>query len=165
MSLGLWCDGVPCNWDRNKSIETVSLNFPGLAGEYRSMRIPLCSILRDHISEHTFDDIMEVLAWSLTACGTGDAPPIRHDDREFDVSLGDRRSRSKDDREQDRGELKKLLVRGALVEVRGDWKMMAEVFKLPKHNENAGICWKCPCTLREVLPFFYCLPPKGSSHG
>ena len=29
LALGLWGDGVPCNWDRTESVETVSLNLPG----------------------------------------------------------------------------------------------------------------------------------------
>jgi len=30
LGLGLWLDGVPCNWDRSASLEVVAINFPGL---------------------------------------------------------------------------------------------------------------------------------------
>ena len=143
IGLGLWCDGCPCNWDRTKSVETVSLNLPGLAGEHASMRIPIVSILRDHIGENTFDDIMDIIQWSLHWCALGTGPPCRHDNRAFDARYGDKRRKPS----------QPLLTNAALCEVRGDWKMMSEVFKLPKHNENAGICWSCPCTPQEVVFF------------
>ena len=31
LALGLWMDGVPCNWDRTDSLEVFSLNFPGIS--------------------------------------------------------------------------------------------------------------------------------------
>jgi hypothetical protein len=39
-----------------------------------------------------------------------------------------------------------------LVEVRGDWKMMGDIFRFPRHNTTSGICWRCkttPATMRE----------------
>jgi hypothetical protein len=30
MGLGLWADGVPCNWDRTESVEVFTLNVPGI---------------------------------------------------------------------------------------------------------------------------------------
>ena len=143
VGLGLWCDGCPCNWDRSKSVETISLNLPGVSGDNKSLRIPLVSILRDHVSENTFDDLMAVIAWSLTHCARGTTPVCRHDEREFHSRYGDLPSYRKSG--------VALQVKAALSEVRGDWKMMSEVFKLPKHNENAGICWSCPCTKAQVF--------------
>ena len=143
VGLGLWCDGCPCNWDRTKSVETISLNLPGLSGENKALRIPLVSILRDHVSENTFDDLMEVIAWSLSHCASGRTPVCRHDEREFHTRYGDLPSVRKSG--------VALQVKAALCEVRGDWKMMSEVFKLPKHNENGGICWSCPCTKAQVF--------------
>ena len=143
VGLGLWCDGCPCNWDRTKSVETISLNMPGLPGENKTLRVPMVSILRDHVSENTFDDLMEVIAWSLTHCASGRTPVCRHDEREFHTRYGDLPAFRKSG--------VALQVKAALCEVRGDWKMMSEVFKLPKHNENAGICWSCPCTMAQVF--------------
>ena len=144
IGLGLWCDGCPCNWDRTKSVETVSLNLPGLAGEHASMRLPIVSILRDHIGENTFDDIMDVVQWSLHWCALGTGPPCRHDNRCFAERYGDPHRRPN----------QPLLTKSALCEVRGDWKMMSEVFKLPKHNENGGVCWSCPCTPQQAVCFY-----------
>ena len=31
LGLGLWMDGVPCNWDRTDSLEVFSLNLPGIS--------------------------------------------------------------------------------------------------------------------------------------
>ena len=145
IGLGLWCDGVPCNWDRTQSVETISMNLPGLSGEYKNFRIPLVSLLRSHIGEHTFDDLFEVITWSLLHCARGVSPVCRHDDKEFDIRYGDRRKNDY------RHPGEPIGVRAALCEVRGDWKMMSEVFKFPYHNESAGICWSCPCTKREVV--------------
>jgi hypothetical protein len=38
------------------------------------------------------------------------------------------------------------------VEVRGDWKMMGDIFRFPRHNTKSGICWRCkttPANMRE----------------
>lgn len=42
LGVGLWLDGTPCNWDRSESVETIAMSFPGLAGKYGALRIPLC---------------------------------------------------------------------------------------------------------------------------
>eukprot|EP00972_Heterocapsa_arctica_P000940 130473-Heterocapsa_arctica.AAC.1 len=39
-------------------------------------------------------------------------------------------------------------LHGLLVEVRGDWKQLKEVFRFPQFNEVAGICWLCTATPR-----------------
>eukprot|EP00971_Amphidinium_carterae_P282577 5609913-Amphidinium_carterae.1 len=36
--------------------------------------------------------------------------------------------------------------KAAVVEWRGDWKMMAEIVGLPTWNTKAGMCWRCTCT-------------------
>ena len=72
------------------------------------------SIFRDHISEHTFDDIFEVITWSLHQCAEGTTDVCRHDDREYHQRYGDGHRRAR----------QPLLVKSALCEVRGDWKMM-----------------------------------------
>lgn len=41
IALGLWGDGVPCNWNREESLEVLTLNLPGLSGEAAKMRLPL----------------------------------------------------------------------------------------------------------------------------
>ena len=44
LALGLWGDGVPCNWDRSGSLDCVSLNLPGLQGRWRNLRLPITCI-------------------------------------------------------------------------------------------------------------------------
>ena len=33
LALGIWGDGVPCNWDRSESAECFTMNFPGQSGK------------------------------------------------------------------------------------------------------------------------------------
>ena len=44
LGLGLWLDGVPCNWDRSASLEVVALSLPGLPEESKNFRLPLTVI-------------------------------------------------------------------------------------------------------------------------
>ena len=40
-----------------------------------------------------------------------------------------------------------------LVEVRGDWKLYSDVFRLPAWNSKAGCCYRCtatPVTIRDT---------------
>ena len=116
VALGIWCDGVPVNWDRTESVETVSLKFPGQPGKYKSLRLPVTSVSHKQFSEHTWDDIMEVVAYSLISCATGCRPRGRHDFREWLASDVKRKKLVA------AGDLA-LGVRAALCEACGDWKM------------------------------------------
>ena len=140
--LGLWGDGVPVNWDRTESVETVSLNLPGKTGEYSTLRIPLTAISRKQVGEHTWDDICAVLHWSLVRAADGNFPSVRHDGTPF---------RKSDSYRKKRLVQPSMGYKAALVEVRGDWKFFAEVFRFPKWNENAGLCWRCSCTPDQVF--------------
>ena len=144
VGLGLWGDGVPCNWDRSESVEVFSLNLPGQDGEYKPLRIPITALSRKQVSTHTWDDILAVVHWSLVQCASGQWPAARHDGRPWRQS----------DKKRVRKAGQSLGVRAALVEVRGDWKMFGEVFHLPKWNTNAGCCWRCPCTPDQVTDPF-----------
>ena len=138
--LGLWGDGVPVNWDRTESVECFSLNMPGQPSRYKSMRLPLTGISRKQIGPNTWDDILAVVAWSLQFCGSGAWPKVRHDNVPWLASDNNRKGKAGNS----------LGVRAALVESRGDWKYFGEVFHFPKHNTNAGCCWKCTCTPAQV---------------
>ena len=142
VALGLWGDGVPVNWDRTESVETLSLNLPGQAGQYKPLRLPITAVSRKQISENTFDDMMTVIAWSLVKLGAGTRPTARHDDSGW-LKSDCRRARAAE-------KSIALGVRAALVEVRGDWKMFGETFHFPKHNTKDGLCWLCTCTPDEV---------------
>jgi len=148
--LGLWGDGVPVQWDRAESIETLSLNLPGQSGQYKSLRLSLVSLSRKHISAHTWWDIGAVLAWSFRACATGVWPTARHDGADWLPS----------DCKKQRGRparrcAQSIGIRSALCEIRADWKFFAEVFKFPAHNLGSGHCWMCRTTPAQVCKHFY----------
>ena len=138
LGLGLWGDGVPYNYDRTASIDIFSLSVPGFhSGAFMNMRIPLFALDHKHVVKGaTLDDLMEVLAWSFTCLALGKYPVARHDNSPFNSS--------------DRSRLKQagssINLHGILVECRGDWKQLKDVFRFPQFNENAGICWLCTCT-------------------
>ena len=37
IGLGIWGDGCPCNWDRTRSLEVLSMNLPGTTGEFKNL--------------------------------------------------------------------------------------------------------------------------------
>ena len=56
--LGIWSDGVPCNFDRTQSLEVVAMSFPSLPG----IRVPLFVIKKCfQIKQCTMDSIFRVL--------------------------------------------------------------------------------------------------------
>ena len=145
MPLGLWGDGCPCQWDRSESIEAVNLNMPGQSGEYKQFRLPPVSFPKKHVGEHTWNDVFEVLCWSLRALACGVPPSNRHDGspwRKSDLW----RTRGHPNRSQE----PQIIQRAVLCEVRADWVFHTAVFHLPAHNRVAGNCWLCDTTPAEV---------------
>lgn len=141
LPLGLWGDGVPVNWDRTESVDTISINLPGQVGKFKPLRLPVVGLSHKQLSENTYDDIMEVVAWSFQSCAEGVSAVERHDHRDWLESDKTRAKKAGTD----------LGIRAALCEVRGDWKFFGEVFSFPKHNTKAGCCWKCRITPEEVI--------------
>lgn len=137
--LGLWGDGVPCNWDRTESVEVVSLNLPGQGGQYKNLRLPVTALSRKLVTDGTWDDIMAVVAWSLQYAAIGKFPAARHNGSPWLPS------------DVKRANKENSFLKGCLVEVRGDWKFFGETFCFPKWNTKAGMCWRCTCTPEEVL--------------
>ena len=135
---GLWGDGVPYNYDRTVSIDVFSLSVRGFhSGALMNMRIPLFVLDHRHVGKGaTLDDLMEVLAWSFTFLVLGKHPVARHDNTPFHTRSG--RSRLKQAGSS-------INLHGILVECRGDWKQLKDVFRFTQFNENAG-CWLCACT-------------------
>ena len=137
LGLGLWIDGCPYNWDRSESLEVISLNFPGIAGESKNLRIPLTAIPKEFVATgETIYDLMEIIVWSLHQLAIGKFPSRRHDNEDWNSNDDKRRLLAGKD----------LNMQAALVEVRGDRLMMKEVFGLPAHNEKSGCCWLCAAT-------------------
>ena len=147
LGLGLWCDGVPCNYDRTESLEVFTLNFPGFGGATKNLRVPITCINRRWVQkEQTFDDILEIVTWSLKACALGRMPAARP---------GNQPWRRREDRHRQKCSGDDLPLLAVLAEVRGDWKMYKETFRLPAHNENSGICFLCTCTPQDIRPYMH----------
>ena len=142
LALGLWSDGVPCNYDRSQSFEVLTLSLPGLPPEMRTLRIPLFGIKKHHsIKQETMDDVMSVICWSLEALATGTFPNQRHDGAPWQKGEHFNRQRKAG---------KSIGCKALLTQIRGDWKMLKDIFRLPQHNEKEGCCWKCPCKPENV---------------
>lgn len=135
VGMSFWCDGCPANWDRTESIEVWALSFPGIP-EFQALRLPITVISKKYcIGEHTFDDILEILAWSMKHCAGGIFPSCRHDMSSFGIMDAGRQKKA--------GQQLAGGICAALCEVRGDWKMMKEVFRLPGWADAGGCCSKC----------------------
>ena len=138
LGIGLWADGTPCNWDRSETVETLSMNFPGLIGEYRNLRIPVTALSKKNVCENTWSDIHVVVKWSLEVLATGGWPTCRHDGSAWRKSDGKRTALRE-------------IQRSCLVEVRADWDWMAKVWGFPPNRFKVGCCWKCTCTPDQVM--------------
>ena len=137
LGMGIWGDGAPTQWDRSETIDVISVNFPGLTGKYKGLRIPLVALPHSRVCAETWLDIFEIIKWCLTILATGAWPTCRHDGSPWQKSDNCRKTA-------------RPFPRAALVEVRQDWKFAVEVFGFPAHNTAEGCCWKCTCTPRQV---------------
>ena len=143
LGLGLWGDGAPTQWDRSESIDVISVSLPGSL-KYKTLRIPLVVLPHSRVCSETWEDLFKIIKWSLIILATGVWPSKRHDGTAWHASDSCRVSA-------------RPLLRGALVEVRQDWKFAAEVFGFPAHNTADGICWTCKCTPQEVQGLSICV--------
>ncbi len=147
--IGLWGDGVPVNWDRSESVDTLAMSLPGQDGEFKTLRLPIVGLSKKQVTEETWYDIMSVVLWSLQQCALGAYPTRRHNGTPWQDS--------------DKGRAKlqgPMGFRGALGEVRGDWDFMAAVYRFPRHNLLVGCCWKCHATPNQVRGLSKEYPPK-----
>ena len=142
VGYGLHCGGVPHSWDREEGCEVFSINLPGLAPPFQNLRIPLLSLPHSCFGPNTWDDVMEEIAWSCRFMWHGVNP--EKDLRGAVFTNPSRRKKAGT----------ALRYHACVVEMRGDWKMLAETFHLPRWNEVGGICWDCPCTVAEVARAF-----------
>jgi len=138
LGMGLWGDGAPTQWDRSESIDVLSISFPGLGGLFKGLRVPLVVMPHSKVCSETWDDVFAIIKWSLTVLATGRWPTCRHDGSEWNATDKCRKTA-------------RPFPRGALVEVRQDWKFANEVFGFPAHNTAEGCCWACKCTPEKVL--------------
>ena len=144
VSISLWGDGVPFSWDRKQSVEVWTLSFPGLIKkEYRDIRICLTAMPHRCTLKATQDDVFKILAWSFQALATGRYPCQRADGTPFLEAEGWRKKRAGQE-----------LLRGAVIEIKGDWKQLQQCFSVPgwMSSPRKPICWRClaskePCML------------------
>ena len=135
VSLSLWGDGVPFSWDRKRSADLWTLSFPGLQRkEYRDIRICLTAMPHHCVVKSTQDDLMKIFAWSLKALAVGRFPTARADGSEWLPQERWRRQRGG-----------QVLIKGALVEMKGDWKQLVQCFSIPSWMKAPAkpICWRC----------------------
>ena len=52
LGVSLWCDSVPCNFDRSQSVECTTIGFPGLPGIHKNLRIPLIGFNKRCVQRH-----------------------------------------------------------------------------------------------------------------
>ena len=140
LGFGLHGDGVPCNYDRTESVMVTSINLPGLTGRNGRLRIPLI-ILPDHtISDNTFDDIYEVIAWDMRSLLTGARSICRHDGSPWHPNLDRTRAKLRGDRD----------FRSCLVQVRADWEWLQKCYHFPGSTSCTGLCWMCKVKKSQV---------------
>jgi hypothetical protein len=157
IGVGLWCDGVPCNWDRSKSVEVLTMFLPGLEGQHAAMRFPITALPKNFVHKDcTYEDIFKIIVWSMEALGAGTWPSVRHDQQTW--SLSDKA------REKKAGQA--LGISGVLCEVRGDWSMYSSIFKLGGWSKKKHCCWKCDCNRDDMFDFTQSAPwrSKRMSH-
>ena len=134
VALGLWLDATPCNWDRSESIESICLSLPGLSGQQAALRLPLCAVLKRHlVKQHTQDDLLKVVSWSLGCCLSGVMPRQRHDNTPW------RNTDSKRAKLQG----KPIGVQAICCEVRADWACLKTTFRMPGWKETNNCCFRC----------------------
>ena len=144
LGLGLWTDGVPCNWDRSQSLECFSLFFPGWVGSFGKLRIPLLVIQKRFVVQQaTFDDVCAVLKYSFDALAAGVFPSQRHTGESWLPTDSKRKWFSG----------KSIGVRGALCEIRGDWQMYSSMFRLGSWSSANHCCWKCTADRNGIKQF------------
>ena len=138
VSLALWGDGMPYSWDRRRSVDTWTLSLPGLSNkEFRDIRISLTALPHHFVERETQDDILKVLAWSFQMLSTGQYPAMRADGQAWGPEDAWRKKRAG-----------QPLLKGFLLEVKGDWKQLASCFDVPSWSGKASapICWRCKAT-------------------
>lgn len=136
ISLGIWGDGVPCNWDRSQSMDMFTMFMPGLPPGLQELRVPLCALnMKYVVVGNTFDDICAILAWSFQQCALGKMPSCRHDGSQFNKTDCKRKLQANT-----------AIPRAILAEVKGDWAFFKQCFRYPQHNEKGGICFRCRTT-------------------
>ena len=143
VSLSLWGDGVPMSWDRKKSVDLWTLAFPGLEEKvHRDVRVCLTAMPHENVCRETQDDLMGLLSWSLQQLAAGRYPLRRHDGEDWSTEDSWRKQRAG-----------QPLIKGAVVEIKGDWKQLHFCFAVPgwMSSPESPLCWRCHATKRSLV--------------
>ena len=135
ISVSLWGDGVPFSWDRKKSADMWCFSLPGMGHKpYQDLRIVITSVPHESVTRESQDGIMEVLSWSFACLAKGLWPEQRHTGMPWEPEDFWRQKKGGQE-----------LVRGAVLEVKGDWKQMSHCFGVPSwtRSPHMPICWRC----------------------
>jgi hypothetical protein len=152
--LGFHSDGVGYTTTMRaggtKGVMAASLNVVSAGSDrLRNLRRPLFTIAKTRLCTcgckgfHTFQRVMEVMAWSFGFLVKGSAPSCRHDGEPW--SEHDRKSRIMGGA---------AIPRAALLQVRGDWENLEEMFRVRSVNSNQ-FCWLCDAEKSRNTPFTF----------
>ena len=110
------------------------MSFPLLGTD---LRLPLIAFPKKFMTKdnQTYDELMEIVAWSFKQLDIGKMPGVRHDGGfQKNQDVWRKKHAGKD------------LQKGRVVEVRGDWLCYKSCFRLPGWADKSGCCWKCNMT-------------------
>ena len=130
MPLGLHGDGVP--FTKKDSLELISFNF---LAQPHGWRVPFTGISKGYVchcgclGKHRWDDILQVLAWSLRALCAGVFP-----------ILGPKGEALEGKRQESGGQ--PMALTAVLCQVRGDWPVFKAAFSFPAWHSKEGVCWQ-----------------------
>ena len=120
-----------------RSIAVVSMNIiSGSEVEVRNQRHILFAVSKGKLCDccmgfHSYQKLLDVIAWSFRCLSQGRSPSLRHDGAAFT-----------DDDVKDRLPKHAVVPHFALLQARGDWEWIAQAFRLPWPSSSA-CCWKC----------------------
>ena len=153
-ALGFHADGVQYSSSMRaggaKSIVAASMNvISAPSRKQRHRRQPLFVVSKHRICQcgcggfHTYQDIMEVMAWSFGCLASGRAPSCRHDGSAWQQDEVGRRIG--DDIN---------IPQAAFLQVRGDWESFEQLFRVRSVNSDK-FCWMCEATQTTLGPLHY----------
>jgi len=141
--LGVHGDGVP--YTKKDSLEMLSYNF---LSHPTADRIPFTGVSKRFVCKcgckgrHTWNALLLVFAWSVkmllagtVSCYLPDGQAIAEHDRNLVPGF-------------------KLCCRAVLMQCRGDWPFLKQLFAFPAWNSDC-ICWQCKCNKSDT-PFTDC---------
>eukprot|EP00959_Pyramimonas_sp_CCMP1952_P014908 315533-Pyramimonas_sp.AAC.1 len=138
---GIWQDGVPCNWGRSVAADIASFPLPGLEERRENLRVPIACLLQNQWPPHALNAIFEIARWSFARLAARTRPSRGSDSLPFRKS-----DKGMVEKHSERG---RLVLRGVLCQIKGDWEIFKEALRLPGWR-GAGRCSRREIKLPEV---------------